>query len=564
MTATVGPQPTSRAIAPIPLRRRLYGLGSVYGKTLRDSRLAFIIMAGLLGGITFYLCVAISGLFATTEARMELAQLATNLPPIMQGMGGRPVAVETLGGYMMFKYGFFFPILTGMWSILALSGTLATEARRGSLDLVAAAPFGKRRVALEKLAAHLTAMAGVVLILALATWLGTTLFGRLPGDAVSFADSVAFALYVGLLGLASGSVAFALAPFLGRMAAAGIAMLVMFAGWILAGYSVPYPALEAPAYLTWFGWTVNHLPLQARSDWPSLILVAVVAAALLASGVVAFARRDLGITATLPTWGLPRSLRGLRGPAGRSFAELLPAGLSWGIGLGTYGLVIAASSTAFTADVVADSPDLVRFIRDAFPLYDPVSVGGWLQLLFVQFGFIVIGFAAATLVAGWASDETSGRLEMLLTTPMARLRWVIQSGVGALAAIAAMTVLLAVGIGLGALMSGSDALTPMAGAVVLGLYAAALAGIGFAVGGLLRMALAAEVVAAIVVVTFLLDIVAPAARLPDWVHQLALTALLVYPMVGVWDWGGMALMVGLAGGGLLLGAWGFARRDLPG
>jgi ABC-2 type transport system permease protein len=212
--------------------------------------------------------------------------------------------------------------------------------------------------------------------------------------------------------------------------------------------------------------------------------------------------------------------------------------------------------------VVADSPDLVRFIRDAFPLYDPVSVGGWLQLLFVQFGFIVVGFAAATLVSAWASDETSGRLEMLLTTPIARLRWAIRSGLGALTAIAAMTVVLALSIGLGALLGESDALTPMAGAVVLGLYAAALAGIGFAVGGLLRSSLAAELVAAIVVVTFLLDIVAPAARLPDWVHQLALTSHLGYPMVGVWDWLGMAFMVALAGGGLLLGAWGFARRDL--
>jgi ABC-2 type transport system permease protein len=562
MTAHADPQPA--AIAPIPLSRRLYGLGSIYGKTLRDSRLSFVIMAGLLGGITLYLSVAISSLFATLEQRTELARLATDLPPIMQGMGGRPVAVDTLGGYMMFKYGFFFPILTGIWSILALSGTLATEARRGSLDFVAATPFGKQRVALEKLAAHLTAMAGVVVILALATWLGTMAFGTFPGDAVALSDSIAFALYVGLLGLASGSVAFVLAPFLGRMAAAGIAMLIMFGGWILAGYSVPYPALEVPSYLTWFGWTTDHLPLQGQADWPSLLLVAIVVTVLLGAGVVAFSRRDLGVTATLPTWAMPRSVRGLRGPAGRAFAELAPVGGAWGIGLGLYGLIIAASSTAFTADVAADSPDLVRFIREAFPLYDPVSVGGWLQLLFIQFGFIIVGFAAATIVSGWASDETSGRLEMLLTTPVARRRWLVQSGIGALAAIAAMTVVLAVGIGLGALMGEADAVTPMAGALVLGLYAAALAGIGFAVGGLLRMSLAADVVAAIVVVTFLLDIVAPAARLPDWVHQLALTSHLGYPMVGVWDWGGMALMVVLAGGGLLMGAWGFARRDLRG
>ena len=38
-----------RSAPPIPLRRRIYGFGSVYGKTIRDSRLAFIIVAGLLG-----------------------------------------------------------------------------------------------------------------------------------------------------------------------------------------------------------------------------------------------------------------------------------------------------------------------------------------------------------------------------------------------------------------------------------------------------------------------------------------------------------------------------------
>ena len=561
MTASVGPQPAAAAIPPIPLRRRLYGIGSIYGKTLRDSRLSFIIMVGLFGGITLYLTVGITAGFATPEARQELARLATDLPPIMQGMAGRPVAVDTLGGYMMFKYGFFFPILAGLWSILALSGTLASEARRGSLDLVAAAPFGKRRVALEKLGAHLTAMAGVVIILAIAAWLGPALFAKLPGDQVSVDGAIGLALYVGLLGLASGGVAFALAPFLGRMASAGSPWSSCSWGGCSRA-TISYPALAGPANLTWFGWTTNHLPLQGQPDWPSLIPVAVVATVLLGVGVLAFSRRDLGVTTSLPTWAMPRSLRGLRGPVGRDFSELLPTGLAWGIGLGIYGLVIAASSTAFTEDAMADSPELVRFIRDAFPLYDPVSLGGWLQLLFVQFGFIIIGFAAATIVSGWASDETSGRLEMLLTTPLARLSWALRSGAGALLAIAAMTVVLAVGVGIGALLADSDALTPMAGAVVLGLYAAALAGVGFAVGGLVRASLAAELVAAIVVVTFLIDIVAPAARLPDWVHQLALTAHMGYPMVGVWDWIGMALMVVLAGGGLILGAWGFARRDL--
>jgi ABC-2 type transport system permease protein len=564
MTASAPSQQAVTPLPPIPLSRRIYGYGSVFGKTLRDSRLTFIIIAGLLGGMTLYIAVGISAAFSTPEARAELARLATDLPPIMQGMAGRPVNVDTLGGYITFKYGLFFPIIAGLWSILALSGTLAAEARRGSLEFVAAAPFGKRRIALEKLGAHLVAVTGVILAIAVAAWLDGALFAKVPGDNIPVDAAFGFALYVGLLGLASGAVAFAIAPFLGRGAAAGIAMFVLFAGWLLAGYQVPYPALSGPANLTWFGWTSNHLPLSGTADWPSLVLVAIVAAVLLAVGVEAFVRRDIGATSAVPTPSMPRFLRGLQGPTERSLAERLPVGLAWGIGLGIWGLVIAASSRTFAEDVVRDSPELVRVLRSVFPNVDPISAGGFLQLMFVQFGFIVVGFAAATLVSGWASDEASGRTEILLTTPLARMRWAASSAAGVLIVVAVMTAVLAVAVGLGAVLSGSDALTPMAGSLVLGVYAAALAGVGFAVGGLLWATIAAELVAAVVTVTFLIDIIVPALQQPDWVHQLALTAHMGYPMVGIWDVGGIVLALAIAVGGLAIGAWGFARRDLRG
>jgi ABC-2 type transport system permease protein len=180
----------------------------------------------------------------------------------------------------------------------------------------------------------------------------------------------------------------------------------------------------------------------------------------------------------------------------------------------------------------------------------------------VQLLLIAVGFAAATLVAGWGSDETSGRLEMLLTTPLARRGWAVLSGVGVFLAIAVMTLLMALLIAVGAAGAGSDALTPMVGTVTLGLYAAALAGVGFAIGGWFRTSIAGEAVAAIVIVTYLIDLLAPALRLPGWFHQLALTAHLGQPMVGSWDWAGIAACVLLAAGGLVVGSWGMARRDV--
>jgi ABC-2 type transport system permease protein len=565
MAAELGRSPLAAHRQGVSLRQRVYGLGSVYAKTLRDARLTFMIIAGLLGGLMLVAGAGVASIAGTASARRDLARLATDLAgqsPILRGLVGNPVNVGTMGGYVMWKYGPVFVFVACLWSILALSGTLGAEAQRGSLDLLAATPIGRRRLALEKLAAHLTVLAGAMAILALAAWLAGAAFAKLPGDAVPPEAAIGLALWVGLVALASGSVAFALAPFLGRATAAWIAGVVMFAGYFLNSYSAVAPALAGIANLSWFSWTARHVPLAGQYDWPSLLPVALVSVVLLAVGVEAFARRDLGASSSIRVPTLPGALLGLHGPVGRSFGERLPSALGWGLGLGIFGFVFAASSRSLVNAMSQMSPDTTRIFRTALPNFDFTSSGGLLQLLFVQVGFIVVGFAAATLVAGWASDETSGRLEMLLATPLARLRWAVGAGFGIYLTIAAMTVVLAVGVGLGALAAGSDVITPMAGSVALGLYAAAVAGVGFAVGGLFRTSIAAEIVALLVTATFLIDLVTPALKLPDWVHQLALTAHMGRPMVGVWDVGGIAACLVLAAGGLALAGWGLRRRDV--
>ena len=208
------------------------------------------------------------------------------------------------------------------------------------------------------------------------------------------------------------------------------------------------------------------------------------------------------------------------------------------------------------------SPQTLAILETLFPNIQLDSAGGFLQLAFIIFGIILAGFAAATLVSGWASDETSGRLESLLSTPLSRGRWAIAGGLGVYAAIVALFLVVALAIAAGAIIGGGDVATPVLGTVVLALYALALAGIGLAVGGVFRTSIAGETIAAIVILTFVIDLVAPAFDLPDWVHQLALTSHLGQPMVGIWDAPGMAACLVLAVGGLVLSAVGMRRRDI--
>jgi ABC-2 type transport system permease protein len=188
--------PRGAAVPAIPIRRRIYGFGSIYGKTLRDSRLAFIIMTGFFAGLMFVLASVWGSTYASAEARQELVRVTEVVPPVVAGIAGNPVAVDTMGGFLTYKYGPIFIFIAGLWSILALSSTLAGEARRASLDFVAAAPFGKRRIALEKLTAHVTVMAVAMAVMALAAVVASNVFGDAAlGDSISPLEAAGFALW---------------------------------------------------------------------------------------------------------------------------------------------------------------------------------------------------------------------------------------------------------------------------------------------------------------------------------------------------------------------------------
>jgi len=565
MTSEVGrrPAPVAPAITGPSLRSRVYGFGSIYGKTMRDSRRAVLLIAILLGLLLIAVSFAIVQEFNTPASRQQLVAVVAAVPPILQGLAGPVVNVGTLGGYLSYKYGAFFPIIVGLWAILALSGTLASESRRGSMEFVAATGATRRRIALEKLFAHLTGQA----IAALAVFAALVVVGQsingLPGDEISVQSAVGYALWLFLLGIAAGAVAFALAPFVGRGSAAGVAGAVMFGGFIVNGYQAAIPTLAPLANLTWFGWTAHHVPLAGQFDWATLVPVALLSVVLFVVGVEAFARREIGATSPIPTPSLPRALVGLHGPSGRAIGQNLPSSIAWGLGIGIFGLAIAGSGRSFIEEL-GKATDFVKLLNQVFPGFDIRSVGGFLQLLFVEFGMILAGLAAATLVAIWASDETSGRLEFLLATPLSRVRWATSGGVAVIVGVIVFTVMAMIGIAVGAMIAGSEIATPVVGTIVLGLYAAALGGIGIAVGGLFGTSYAGPFVAIFTVVTWFIGIIGPALNLPDLVHQLALTSHYGFTMLGQWDPVGIVASIALAVGGIAVGAWGFRRRDLKG
>jgi ABC-2 type transport system permease protein len=555
--------PAAAPVPMVPFRRRLGGIGSVYGKTLRDSRTGALLVGGLLGLLLLAGGGAAASEYGTPEARRELAMLSATMPPVMRGMYGNPVNVDTLGGFVTWHYGSYIALLAGLWSILALSSTLAGEGRRGSLDFVVTAPLARARIAAEKLAGHVTALAAASACIALGAWAAGAFFAVFPGDEVSPAAAAGFGVGIAARALMAGAVAFAIASFTGRGTAAGIAGALLFGGYVVTSYRAVVPAFDAVAGVSWYRWTADHLPLAGRWDWASLGLTAAATVILLAAGVVGFVRRDIGITGGGRTPGLPRAMLGVGGPVRRSLGEVLPASVAWGVGLGTYGLLMAAASRAFV-DELARFPAFAEIVNAMLPGVDWSTPVGFLEVLFVDFGLVLVALAAATLVAGRMGDESSGRLELLLVTPLTRARYAIANGIGAWLGIVVVTACIAAALAVGVSAAGGDVATPLAGTLVLAAYGAAMVGIGFAVGGVVGPSRAGWAVVAFALATFVVDILGPILLLPDWLQQLALTNHLGQPMLGAWDVPGMAACLALAVGGLALGAWGLRRRDVAG
>jgi ABC-2 type transport system permease protein len=540
---------------------RVYGLGSVFGKTLRDSRWSALTVLALLGVMVLAGGWVMSETYGSAAARRDLAAMSGAMPKELRGLYGNPVSVDTMGGFISWHYGSDFALLAGLWSILALSATMAGEASRGSLDLLAVTTRSRYAIALQKVLAHVAAMTAVAVGMAFIVWTTGVVFGTQPEDAMAPDAAVAFAIGLAVRGLVAGSIAFALAPLLGHGASAGIAGAVLVAGYLAYGYRTVVPLFDSIAGFTWFSWMAGHIPLAGQRDWGGVALAVAVTATLFAVGVALFARRDIGVTIPIPSLRLPAGLLGLRGPVGRAFGEALPGAVWWGVGCALYGAAMAVASQALL-DMLRDSTTLMALYSSLVPGIDVTTSAGFLQLSFVDFGFILIGLAAAMFVGGRWSDETGGRLELFLSTPLTRARWALANWVAVLSAVAVVTASLAVAIGVGIATTDQPPWQVMTGTLVLGVYGAAVAGLGMAVGGVAGPGAAAIAAAAFTIGTFLLDTLAPVLRLPDWVAQLALTTHLGEPLVGRWDGVGLAACAILAVGGLAIGVVGLGRRDI--
>ena len=111
----------SGATPGVPFGTAILGLGSVFGKTLRDSRAAILIVTALLGLMILAGGGVMANTYGTSGARAELGAMSREMPDLLRGFYGNPVNVDRLGGFISGHYAAYFALIAGLWSILALA-----------------------------------------------------------------------------------------------------------------------------------------------------------------------------------------------------------------------------------------------------------------------------------------------------------------------------------------------------------------------------------------------------------------------------------------------------------
>ena len=473
-------------------------------------------------------------LYPTQAERDEYAATVAGNPGLI-ALVGPTYRVTAVGGDVAWQWGAIGGVIAALISMFIIGRHTRAEEQSGRSELVRASVLG-RYASTTTSAAIAVAMIGLGQPAAGSVALGASL----GGVGLAFAGVAILAMQVNQsTGGAYGVVG----------AAIGLAYALRAAGDVGDG---------TLSWLSPIGWGQAMRPFADERWWPLLLMLAF-GAVLVVAAFALLERRDDGAGLVAPRPGPAHASRAMTRPLGFAVRLSRVAVLGWAAGLFLGGLSIGL--TGQDADqILGDSPEVDKLFSQA----GGSLVDNYLAVSLVSMGLIACGFAIQAVLR-MRSEETSGHLEPLLATALARRRWVASHV--AVAAIGTVVVLGATGLGTGIAdaLASHDAgrvavLTGSALALVPAVWV--LAAVAVALFGLVPRA--APAAWGVLGACFLLAYLGPLLSLPDWVMDIS--PFTHVPLLPADDFalGPLAVLTAVAAAFTAAGLVGFRRRDVPG
>jgi len=516
-----------------------------------------VAIGGVLNTLAF---VQIAG--TTPAERAAFAQQMTLLGAQLSYMLPVPVRIDTLAGYLEWRWFGTLVVVFGIWAAISASGSGRGDEERGLVEQWLAAGVGRARYLITRVAVF--AAIAVIVIGAM------QLSILLSADGEPLAGGDLFAMSLNLLAatLCCYGIALVIAQLVTtRRAAGGIAAGLLIALFLINGAGRTAD-IGAARWLSPFYYFERSRPLTEGGALDPVGIGALLGAGvvLLAIGVVTFARRDLGGTA-LP--GTSRESRGTRSPSRDPLLRLPVLGplrqqriwvAAWLVGF----IALSASLISITRTIVDSlTSSEVPFMRAYFERAGLGVYDSFVGVIWLSTAMLLLSAYAIVQVASWSADDAEGRLATILSAPVSHARVILERLATLLVAVGLIAAASAVAV---YVVAGGQGITLDGGRVALA--AALLLTIPFALGSIgqlvsaSRPRVAVVALSAVAVFSYFVQQFVPLFGWPDWVANLSLYTLYGTPMSGDIKWAGVAGLVGIGAVATAASLVALRRRDV--
>lgn len=400
---------------------------------LTQLRRERIVLPLWLGGITLVASGAASAVttqFGSEAERTAIVEIAV-VNPAFLFMRGAPDGISA-GALTSFQAFSFMAVAAALMSMFLVTRHTRAVEEDGRAELELATPVRRSAPLLSTLT--LALVANLVLAALVA--------GALVGVGLPAAGSTVFGLAIAAVGVFFA----ALTALVAQLASTGRAVNGVVGAAIAVAFTLrgmgdalgtaDVAALRVDPHpiglLSPIGLAASARPFTELNALP---LVAPVALALLIAAVALSVRERRGLGAGLLEQGRgPAHLAGLRGPLGLAARQSRTAVIAWALGAAALG-VLGAALSPLVASVVSESDSLAELVEALLPGTSTDSSTVFVSGLLGITGMLA-ACAAAQAMLRMRADESSGRSELLLSTPLTRSRLLLsQSAVAAGAVI---------------------------------------------------------------------------------------------------------------------------------
>lgn len=379
-----------------------------------------IVLSGALWGILFGVFVATSAwsynnVYKTQADRDSLAAaFSSNIST--SALFGPGIQINTVSGYVVYDIWLTVALIGGIWGLMASTKLLRGEEDAGRWEILLSGRV-TRGSAVAQAVGALLAGVGVA-------WIFTAIIIVLSGTLGPLDVGPRPALYFAVTLLATAMMFVGVGAVTSQVGATR-RQAAAYAGWILGvSYALRMVADSGTGvhWLIWLsplGWVEQLKPLTTPS--PVALLPIFAFTGVLGWGSVALAsRRDIGSGAIRERSHIKARLSLLTGHFGLTVRLFRPVVTSWAIAVAATGLLLGYVGYA-AGKTISESP-----MSD---IYERLGASGTGIEMFLGVSFlilaVVVTFVAIGQVTAARAEEAEGHLDLLLSGPLSRTRWLV-------------------------------------------------------------------------------------------------------------------------------------------